>query len=429
MATTDSHRARASRGSAAASFLLVLLLPCAAAAQIRVHPTGVNVNAQGATTVFLTFGGLVDHVPVEALWCGELIPATPDVGVKCDPTTIFGSLPIRFDQSRPSGTGGFTDIMSIPPSVARRAYQAAEAGRTSGFFYVRRFVSRSGGRDEYVAVTCRLAGGGARVPFSLLDVRLAFDTDVPILFVRSGEQPAPFRAHIAYNGTGRLQGRWEIVHPGEQVPSPEDLLTEASLPVEQRGTQRRYTQIERFNVFLPPTGRFTLPGPDPEKLPVSADGAYLVLLRVEATADKEGDSSLAAAGAGQGIVHSGAAAGFPLPVLRYIVGASSTEPSPLHGAQPALALLAPADGGSVGADRIAFTWTDVPQAAVYRLDVETTDGNPVLSALVQRGVAMYRPPSWLGERAAGALRWRVVAIGVTGQPLGLTAWRALTLHH
>ena len=36
--------------------------------------------------------------------------------------------------------GTFTDIMSIPPNVARRAYDAAAAGATSTFFYVRRFT-------------------------------------------------------------------------------------------------------------------------------------------------------------------------------------------------------------------------------------------------------------------------------------------------
>src|SRR4030095_9694898 len=89
--------------------------------QVRVNPTGVNVNTNGATTVFLTFGGLGAYQPVEAIWCGELVSAAPDIGLKCDPGTIFGRLPIRLDQSTRSGTGAFTDIMSIPPSVARRA--------------------------------------------------------------------------------------------------------------------------------------------------------------------------------------------------------------------------------------------------------------------------------------------------------------------
>ena len=36
--------------------------------QIQRNPTGVNVNANGATTVFITFGNLEGYVPVEAIW-------------------------------------------------------------------------------------------------------------------------------------------------------------------------------------------------------------------------------------------------------------------------------------------------------------------------------------------------------------------------
>ena len=105
---------------------VAILLAAAAdpAAAISRDPNGVNVNAQGATTVFITFGALNQQVPVEATWCGELIPAAPDIGFKCDPATLFGRLPLRVDQSRLNGNV-FTDIMSIPPSVARRAWQAA----------------------------------------------------------------------------------------------------------------------------------------------------------------------------------------------------------------------------------------------------------------------------------------------------------------
>lgn len=187
---------------------------------IRRDPNGVNVSSQGATTVFITFGDLDDQVPVEAEWCGALVSAAPAIGMRCDPSTVFGRLPIRFDQSRLSGNGRvFSDVMSIPPSVARRAWQAAARGETSSFFYVRRFVSLIGGPDEYVFVTCRLAGGGARVPFALTDVRLAFEGGDPVLAVDRNQAPTPFVADIAYNGTGRLRGRWEVVLPGEDPPS------------------------------------------------------------------------------------------------------------------------------------------------------------------------------------------------------------------
>src|SRR5581483_10028417 len=131
------------------------------------------------------------------------------------PSTGYGRLPIRYDVSRLAGNS-FTDVMSIPQSVARLAYQAAQRGATSTFFYVRRFQNVGGGPDEYVAVTCRLTGGGARVPFSLTDVHLTFDGQDVLPFVAPNELPPRIAARIAYTGTGRLIGRWEIVLPGEE---------------------------------------------------------------------------------------------------------------------------------------------------------------------------------------------------------------------
>jgi hypothetical protein len=402
--------------------LAAALLAAPSSAAIRRDPNGVNVNSQGATTVFITFGGLANQVPVEAFWCGELVPAAPDVGQKCAPGTIFGQLPLRFDQSRLTGST-FSDVMSIPPSVSRRAYQAAARGASSAFFYVRRFASTVGGPDEYVFVTCRMAGGGARVPFSLLDVQLRFAGNPTVLSVARGAAPPPLEAEIAYNGTGRLQGRWEVVLPGDEPPASRDLLTEATLPPEERPLQRRYSELGRFNVFLAPTGRTVLPGPDPRLLPTTVDGLYQVLLRVEASNDKEGDSNLALAGAGSGIVHTGAVAGFPLPVLRYFVGGA-----PLDGVPVALALLTPAAGSRVttGAP-LDFAWSAHVGAILYRLELAPAgDGQPFFAAVVQQGILAYRTPDWVAGRAPeGPARWRVVALGVDGEEVASSEWRDL----
>lgn len=407
--------------------LLAFALPLAASGQIRVNPTGVNVNMNGATTAFLTFGGLGSHRPVEAVWCGELVSAAPDIGLKCNESTVFGRLPIRFDQSRLSGTAAFTDIMSIPPSVARRAYQAAESGQRSSFFYVRRFRSAAGGPDQYVAVTCRLAGGGARVPFSLVDVSVRFDVETPILFLKPGEPGHPLFARIAYNGTGRLKGRWEIVHPGEDPPTERDLLTEATLPLEERGTQRRYTELGRFNVFLPPTGEYVLQGPDVSSIPTSTEGMYLILLRIEATDDKEGDSNLGSVGAGSGVVHAGAMAGFPMPPLRYVIGAGSSDlSSTVASAQ--LRALSPLAEAALAADApVEFTWAEGGmRAAYFRIDVRNAAGEEVLSAIVPRGPGVYRAPSWLREKAgAGSMSWRVSALDLLGREVSRTEWRTI----
>jgi hypothetical protein len=288
-------------------------------------------------------------------------------------------------------------------------------------------VSAIGLPDEYVFVNCRLAGGGADVPLSLTDVTLSFATETPVLFVRPGDKPPPLSAKISYTGTGQLVGRWEVVRPGEELPDDTDLLTEGSLPEEQRGSQRRYTQLERFNVFLPPAGRVTLPGPDVSRLPVDVDGSYLILLRVEASDDGAGDSNLAAVGAGTGIVRTGAVAGFPLPTLRYVVGAGESGLSESSRGRALAQLLPRADTVLDRAGRIQFTWVELPGAPFHRLEIKRPDGQPVHSAVVARGVGMYLAPPWIAERAGGpAVRWRIVALDASGHERGASGWRRIT---
>jgi len=405
--------------------IAAVMLSARATAQVRVNPTGVSVNAMDATTVFLTYGGLRSQRPVEAFWCGELVSAAPARGNKCDPSTIFGQLPLRYDLSR-TGVGTFTDIMSIPASVARLAYQAATRGATSTFFYVRRFQSTAGAPDEYVAVTCRLTGGGARSPFALTDVREEFASGELVPFIAPGESPPKFSARITFNGTGRLVGRWEVVLPGEAGPSTRDLLTEATLPPEERGAQRHFAQLQRFNIFLPPDGRVTLPGPDVALLPSSVEGTYLVLLRIEASDDRESDSNLGDAGAGTGILHSGAVAGFPLPVLRYVVAGPGART--IADDASGLRLLGPPSGDTLGANGFTAMWipSGKSRANFYRLELETEGGTALLSAVLPSGARRYDVPSWVGERAAGrAVRWRVTSIDGTGTQTEASAWRIL----
>lgn len=400
-----------------ASLLFLAVLPVHA--QIRVSPDGVNVNTQAPTSAFLTFGNLNNQIPAEATWCGDIIPAAPAIGFQCNPATIFGVIPARYNRTTPSGIKSYTDIMTLPASVARRAYQAAAAGAPSSFFFVRRFVSSVGGPDEFVAVTCRMTGGTAGSPFSITDVRLGFkDIDKPILFTKGGEKPPQITAEITYTGTGRLKGRWEVVKPGEDAPAARDLLTEATLPIEQRGTQRRYTQLERFNVFLPAQGEYTLPGPNPNDLPAEVEGEYLILLRIEASENTETASNLAAVGAGPGVVYGGAVAGFPLPPLHYFVGAGSSTLS--------VRLLAPLDGKTFTPDQpIEFAWVDLEKAALYRLEIADTNGRTILAALLAQGSGTYRAPSWLSERAPNGLRWRVIALDKTGKQMSGSDWRIM----
>lgn len=397
----------------------MLLLNAVVIAQIRVNPTGANVNSQNPTTVFLTFGPIpTGYVPAEAIWCGGLVPAPPPaIGNQCRPDTIYGGLPSRYNRSTASGTGGFTDIMAIPPSVVRRAYQEAQDGGNAGFFYVRRFVSTTGQPDQYVEVTCRMTGGGARVPFALTSVEIKTPSGEPILFIKAGEKFPEITAEIQYNGTGRLKGRWEIVQPGEEPPKDTDLLTEATLPVEQRGTQRRFTQVSRFNHFLAPVGKFSLRLETPERLPILADGQYILLLRIEATDDKESDSNLAAVGAGSGVVHSGAVASFPMPTLKFFMtGESRTidwETS---------APVSPISGSVVDDKQpLVFIWKAFPNAILYRLEILDEQDRALLSAMILQPLTSYRSPSWFREKNGSKnLTWRVSALDDAGKTVSRT---------
>jgi hypothetical protein len=398
-----------------------ILVSSSMAQQISVSPSNVNAYSQGATTVFLTFNNVKDKRAVDSCWCGDLVSAAPDIGLKCNQAALFGCLPARYDQSRSSANSTYTDIMSIPPSVARRAYVDAASGSEATFFYVRRFVSTTGGPDEFVPVTIRLGGNNAAAPLSLTNVKMAFEIDKPVLFLQAGEKVPRLQAEITYTGSGRLKGRWELVKPGEELPRDRDLLTEATLPVEERGLQRRYTQLSRFNIYLPPTGKFILPGPETWKLQNPAEGMYLILLRIEASDDKTSDSNSAG-----GVVHSGGVAGFPMPVLRYYIGSGTGEIAKTE--DKSLALLSPASDAAIQGNEAHFKWRELPQSAFYRLEIEDAQGTVILSAILPRGVSSYRAPSFLKEKTTSVnLRWRVVAFDQAGVTIAETPKRKFTL--
>ncbi len=152
-------------------------------------------------------------------------------------------------------------------------------------------------------------------------------------------------------------------------------------------------------------------------------GPYLVLLRIEAADDKEADSDLRSIGVGAGVVHSGAVAGFPLPVLRYFVG--SGQP----GNNISLRQIAPAENAIVATGQsIAFSWTQAPGVALYRLEIADQAGQVILTALLQPLTVDYTAPPWLREIAAGGgLQWRISALDPTGSKTAETPWRRLQL--
>jgi hypothetical protein len=372
-----------------------------------VSPPGINVSTFGTTTVFLTFLGLNNQVPADALWCGAI-----NANGSCVPGTVFGRLPRRYDLGRLSGSNNYTDIMSIPASITRKAYQDALRGNQSDFFYVRRFVSTTGGIDEYVPVTCRLTGSGAGVPLSITSVRyqLADGQAAPPIGV--GQTLPRFGANITYNGTGRLKGRWEVVLPGDAAPSQQDLLTEATLPLEQRGLQRRYTLLERFDLFLQPTGKILLPGPDPAKLPQGSTGLHQVLLRIEATDNPDGNSFNNGS-----IIPTGGVAGFPLPIFRHTILKSNQ-----------IALLQPDANAQMPTEQqLRFSWRGIDGVDGYKLEVKQSE-RLIFSALLSKNTTSYTAPPWLKKTKGLALSWKVQALKADGSLLRESETRSFQLN-
>jgi hypothetical protein len=404
------------------SLILFCICSFTAAAQIAVSPSETTVYSQGATSVLLTFSNLGNRRPVDSTWCGALVSAAPDIGMKCDESVIFGRLPVRYNQARLSGTNAYTDIMSVTPSVARRAYLDATRGAASTFFYVRRFaLPNGGGPDEFVPVTLRLGGNGAAIPFSITNVRLLWDGgEKTVPFIKSGETLPRITAEIFYTGSARLIGRWELVKPGEALPTERELLPESSLPVEERGTHRRFAQVKRFNVFLPPVGKITIPGPENQSIEKAVNGMYLLLFRIESSQDGLNQSN-----AGPGTIDSGGASGFAMPVLRYYVGTGGEAQIDQFNAIDNK--LSPADQTVVGQTQsILFTWPEVPNAKYYRLVVENAGGAEVFSAVLLRDTQSYRAPAWLmRDSGADLLRWQVLAMDGNRVKLSATPVRTL----
>ena len=101
--------------------------------------------------------------------------------------------------------------------------------------------------------------------------------------------------------------------------------------------------------------------------------------------EKESESNLGAAGAGEGLVFSGAVAGFPMPTLRYVVGGERSDLA-LVGEFGALAAIAPAEGAVLDGSRpVGFLWSGDRRAASYLLEVEDERGERVLAAIVAPG--------------------------------------------
>ena len=178
-------------------------------------------------------------------------------------------------------------------------------------------------------------------------------------------------------------------------------LTDTDITVLLAVAPQKLSYTPRF-LPLPPVGKFQLKIEDTKRIPIIAEGQYILLLRIEATDDKESDSDLAALGVGGGIVHSGAIAAFPMPTLKFFVSGKSEK---IAGEENAPAGLSGFLSVKSNAPLI-FNWKESSGAAVYRLEITDGQSKAILSAVLLSSVTIYRAPSWFWTRFKDGKIWR-----------------------
>ena len=183
--------------------------------------------------------------------------------------------------------------------------------------------------------------------------------------------------------------------------------------------------FSRFQKFLSPTGSTIIPGPDPRLLPTLEKGLYRILLRIEASNDKEGNSDTL-----EGILNTGGVAGFPMPTLRYFVG----EQGQFKEAKsyPPVSLLLPHNNKLLSSNKTNFTWADVqntPEIVIYEIQFYETDGenNLIASALIKPGESSYQPAKTLLKKLNKPFLWRVIALDNNGKTLSSSQLRKLSV--
>ena len=122
-----------------------------------------------------------------------------------------------------------------------------------------------------------------------------------------------------------------------------------------------------------------------------------------------------------------AAAGFPMPVLRYVVGASDEGAIAATAAAAPIRLLGPVDGVEVEPDSTARAqWSGVWGAAGYLVELVAEGGERLLDALASAATTRYDvPPMVRTSAGTRRVRWRVSALDFAGAVVRRSPWRTI----
>ena len=373
----------------------------------------VDVGLNAPTPVSLRYSITGTDTPLAGQFCSALNGAYPASGVTtsnpCAPASALGFANPAVGYTNALQTG---ETLVVPETIARQATQRALASGNGFFYFVRQFSS-----GKFAVVQLRLNANSANSPLAFTDIRLGFRDGGSLQnigFFKRGQLLPAVSAMLRYQGAGLLRARWEIVGPGDTLPTALDLRAEATLTPLERAQQHRYRVLERVNIYLPASGQAVLSGPVPRLLPNEQYGQYLLLLRIETSDSVAGVP--------------GGTAPFLLPVLRYYIGESSGPVARTKLVLEAISLVAPQSGARLDKDAsLTFQWLENENVSLYRLEIEA-NGKQAYAARIrpsaQSGINRYTAPPFIAASLVDkVVRWRVVALASDGQFVGESEWR------
>lgn len=290
-----------------------------------------------------------------------------------------------------------TEVVLVPASVIYRAYSLGD----SGFLYTRTFTDSSGGGFA-MSVTLNITSS-ALSGFSLTGMSLSFDNDAVVRVVHQKHKLSA-KAVINSNGTGLLQGVWEVADP----------ISTSAQPI--------YRPLLVVRQYLTGSNKQTFTSP---VLPTELSGLYLVRFRV-----------------------TDPVPGFEQPFLRYFV--SSGKPGEAVPLLP-IGLILPSPASLLMSDTM-FAWEPIDGARAYQIELyaramtdadklpnlgealsptsQTLPDTPPVSGML---VAGNQTHAILSATARSHLKpgqiylWRVLAIGEDGHVIGASSIREIRL--
>ncbi|GMQ92110.1 MAG: hypothetical protein BMS9Abin11_1429 [Gammaproteobacteria bacterium] len=258
-----------------------------------------------------------------------------------------------------------------------------------------------GGTFPNGAITLNITGSAA-TGFSINRQSMRFD-DNSIVKLLNEKESLKAKADVAYNGTGQLQGNWEVAGPGS---------TSGKAIFRNLLTVRKYLGSgDKRTLVSPP-------------LPSDRVGSYMVRLRITFPAP-----------------------GFETPVIRYYVGTPGTQILPPQ----TMRLGNPADRSWLSKDT-HFNWQGIKGAKHYRLeiynkppsiDAESTTSNAGDDQTTKKPIRLQGSPvagmilpadalqTELPDSARTRLKsgswyyWRVIAVDKAGKLVGISPIREM----